>query len=111
MVREKGDGYVDYLWLLAYISKQGLDLERQRWRAETALRESEEKYRLLVEGTTEGVLLVVQDRPVYANRTLLSRHGRPAPGRSCQRVGGAGERPRLHPPVPAMEPVPPDPRG
>jgi PAS domain S-box-containing protein len=61
--------------LLAYISKQGLDLERQRWRAETALRESEEKYRLLVEGTTEGVLLVVQDRPVYANRTLLSRSG------------------------------------
>jgi PAS domain S-box-containing protein len=61
--------------LLAYISKQGLDLERQRWLAETALRESEEKYRLLVEGTTEGVLLVLQDRPVYANKTLLSRLG------------------------------------
>ena len=61
--------------LLAYISKQGLDLERQRWRAETALRESEEKYRLLVEGTTEGVLLVLQDRPVYANPTLLGRTG------------------------------------
>ncbi len=134
VVRDKGDGYVDYLWqwkddekrvvpklsyvksfapwgwivgtgiyiedvraeisqmirrvlqisvgisviiaaLLAYISKQGLNLERQRWRAETALRASEEKYRLLVEGTTEGVLLVLQDRPVYANKTLLSRLG------------------------------------
>ncbi len=61
--------------LLAYISTQGLNLERRRWRAETALCESEEKYRLLVEGTTEGVLLVLQDRPVYANRTLLSRLG------------------------------------
>jgi len=134
VVRDKGDGYVDYLWqwkddenrvvpklsyvkgfapwgwivgtgiyledvraeislmirrvlqlavgisiiiaaLLAYISKQGLDLERQRWRAETALRASEEKYRVLVEGTTEGVLLVLQDRPVYANKTLLGRLG------------------------------------
>lgn len=61
--------------LLAYIAKQGLDLERRRWAAETALRESEEKYRLLVEGTTEGVLLVLQDRPVFANRTLLDRLG------------------------------------
>ncbi len=61
--------------LLAYIAKQGLDLERRRWTAETALRDSEEKYRLLVEGTTEGVLLVLQDRPVYANPTLLDRLG------------------------------------
>jgi PAS domain S-box-containing protein len=134
VVREKGDGYVEYLWqwkddeqrvvpklsyvkgfapwgwivgtgiyledvraeisqmirqvlqisvgisiiiaaLLAYISTQGLNLERRRWRAETALRESEEKYRLLVEGATEGVLLVLQDRPVYANKILLSRLG------------------------------------
>lgn len=134
VVREKGDGYVEYLWqwkdderrvvpklsyvkgfapwgwivgtgiyledvraeisqmirrvlqisvgisiviaaLLAYISTQGLQLERQRWRAESALRESEEKYRLLVEGTTEGVLLVLEDRPVYANKILLSRLG------------------------------------
>jgi len=61
--------------LLAYIAKQGLDLERRRWTAESALRESEERYRLLVEGTTEGVLLVLQDRPVYANPTLLDRLG------------------------------------
>ncbi len=61
--------------LLAYISQQGLNLERRRWRAENALRESEEKYRLLVEGTTEGILLVLQDRPVYANKTLLGRLG------------------------------------
>jgi len=61
--------------LLAYIAHQGLQLERRRWQAETALRASEEKYRLLVEGTTEGVLMTLQDRPVYANQTLLDRLG------------------------------------
>ena len=61
--------------LLAYITKQGLNLERRRWRAEAALRGSEEKYRLLVEGTTESILLVMQERPVYANTTLRNRLG------------------------------------
>jgi len=61
--------------LLGYIAQQGLSLERRRWQAETALRASEEKYRLLVEGTTEGVLMVLHDRPVYANKTLLNRLG------------------------------------
>ncbi len=61
--------------LLAFITKQGLDLERQRSRAAAALSESEEKYRLLVEGATEGILLVLQGRPVYANRTLLDLLG------------------------------------
>lgn len=61
--------------LLAYIVQQGLRLDRQRWHAETALRASEEKYRLLVEGTTEGILMVLQDRPVYANKPLLDRLG------------------------------------
>jgi signal-transduction protein with cAMP-binding, CBS, and nucleotidyltransferase domain/PAS domain-containing protein len=61
--------------LLAYLAQQGLALERQRQRTETALRASEEKYRLLVEGTTEGILLVVKDRPVYANKHLLDRLG------------------------------------
>lgn len=61
--------------LLAYIANQGLSIERRRQQAETALRGSEEKYRLLVEGTTEGVLMILEDRPVYANSTLLQRLG------------------------------------
>ncbi|MBA3974962.1 MAG: hypothetical protein C0504_12195 [Candidatus Solibacter sp.] len=61
--------------LLGFITKQGLDLERQRWRAAAALSESEEKYRSLVEGATEGILLVMQGRPVYANKTLLNLLG------------------------------------
>lgn len=133
-VRERGDGYVDYLWqwkddekrivpklsyvkkfdpwgwivgtgvymedvrgeirqvtrqvwrvsagisgviilLLAHITRQGLTLERQRNQAESALRASEEKYRVLVEGSAEGILMVLQDQPVYANRTLLNLLG------------------------------------
>ncbi len=61
--------------LLAYIANQGLRIERKRQQAEHALRTSEEKYRLLIEGTTEGILMIVQDRPVYANKTLLDRLG------------------------------------
>ncbi len=61
--------------LLVYIAIQGLRLERQRQDAESALRASEEKYRLLVEGTTEGILMISQDRPIYANKTLLDQLG------------------------------------
>lgn len=59
--------------LLAYLARQGLNLERHRWRAESALRASEEKYRLLVESASEGILLILQDRPCYANQALLRR--------------------------------------
>lgn len=61
--------------LLGYIARQGLLLERRRSEAEASLRESEEKYRLLVEGATEGILMVMHGRPVYANRTLLQLLG------------------------------------
>jgi len=61
--------------LLAYIIRQGLRLERQRGLAESALRESGERYRLLVEETSHGVLLMLHDRLVYANRTLLGYLG------------------------------------
>ncbi len=57
--------------LLLYIAKQGLDLERQRWKASLALSESEAKYRMVVEGVSEGILLVMEGHPVYANPTLL----------------------------------------
>jgi PAS domain S-box-containing protein len=61
--------------LLAYIIRQGMSLERRRSLAEAALRESGERYRLLVEETSQGMLLVLQGRPVYANRNLLNRLG------------------------------------
>lgn len=57
--------------LLAYLIRQGLSIERGRERAEAAVREAGERYRLLVEETSQGVLLLLQNRPVYANRCLL----------------------------------------
>ncbi len=62
--------------LLFHLARQGLGLERRRWRTETALRESEEKYRLLVEGTRVGIMLALGDRLVFANRTALGLLGR-----------------------------------
>ncbi len=75
--------------LLAFMTKQSLDLERQRWLAETALRASEEKYRTLVEGTTEGIVLVTQGRVVYGNSTVLTLLGYPESdlaGLACDRL-------------------------
>jgi PAS domain S-box-containing protein len=61
--------------LLVFMTKQSLNLERGRSSAEAALRESEEKYRTLIEGTTEGIALVLQGRLVYGNSTLLALLG------------------------------------
>lgn len=61
--------------LLLFIAHQSLKLEQKRWEAESALRESEEKHRVLLSNTTEGVLMVLRDRPFYANKTLLDQLG------------------------------------
>jgi PAS domain S-box-containing protein len=80
--------------LLAYMTKQSLNLERQRFTAEAGLRESEEKYRTLVEGTTEGIVLVVQGHCAYGNGKALSMLG-------YQESGLQGLEPaRLFDPVP-----------
>ena len=61
--------------LLVFIVQQSLRLERQRSRAENSLRESHEKYRLLVESATEGTLLLVDGKCIFANRTMLELLG------------------------------------
>jgi PAS domain S-box-containing protein len=75
--------------LLAFMTKQSLDLERQRGLTEAALRESEEKYRTLVEGTTEGIVLVTQGHVVYGNSTALTLLGyseSDLAGLACERL-------------------------
>ncbi len=56
--------------VLVYLVLQSLRAERKRSDAEEALKESNERYRLLVEAATEGTLLVAADRCRYANPTL-----------------------------------------
>lgn len=63
--------------LLFYVMFEGLRLERERAEAEESLRESTERYRLLVEAATEGMLLVMEGRCRYANRTFLEMLGAP----------------------------------
>lgn len=57
--------------LLSYVMRAGLRLERARANAEESLYESRDRYRSLVEATTDGMLLVVADRCRYANPILL----------------------------------------
>lgn len=61
--------------ILLYVNHQSLRIERSRRQAEKLLSESEEKYRKLVEAATEGSMMVLGGRLVYANRTLADMLG------------------------------------
>ncbi len=58
--------------LLLFVLQQTLRIERQRQEVLDDLRESTQRYHSLVEATTEGTLLVLDDRCRYANPTFLS---------------------------------------
>jgi signal-transduction protein with cAMP-binding, CBS, and nucleotidyltransferase domain/predicted metal-dependent phosphoesterase TrpH len=57
--------------LLLFVAAQSTRIERRRARAEDELRESHERYRTLVETSTEGTLMVLEGRPAFANPTML----------------------------------------
>ena len=61
--------------LLLYVMRQSLGLERERADTEESLYESTERYRSLVEATTEGTLLVMEGRCRYANPIFLEMIG------------------------------------
>jgi len=61
--------------ILLYVNQQSLRIERSRRQAEKLLADSEEKYRKLVEASTEGVIMVLDSVLVYANRTMLDLLG------------------------------------
>ena len=61
--------------LLVYVMFESLRLERERAGAEESLHESTERYRSLVEATTEGTLLVMDGRCRYANPTFQEMLG------------------------------------
>ena len=56
--------------LLTTIIQQNYRTEKQRLAAEEAMRESEEKYRILVESATEGMLMALGGRYIYSNSII-----------------------------------------
>jgi PAS domain S-box-containing protein len=61
--------------LLAYITRESLAIEKRRSRSEADLQESHEKYAALVEATTEGTLMVLNERCAYSNATMAETLG------------------------------------
>lgn len=61
--------------LLSYTVRQSMKLEQRRSRSEAALRDSHEKYRALVEVTTEGILMVLDGRCAYLNHAMREMLG------------------------------------
>lgn len=56
--------------LLVFVALQSMKIERRRREAEDELHESHEKYRTLVEAATDGILMVLDGRCTYANKTM-----------------------------------------
>ena len=63
--------------ILFYIGRQSFRIENKRIRAEEALVQSREKYRSLVEASTEGLMMVAGDRIIFSNNILLEMAGLP----------------------------------
>jgi PAS domain S-box-containing protein len=61
--------------LLAFVAQQSLAIERRRTAAEAGLRDSHERYRALVEASTEGMVMVSGGVCTYANATFLDMLG------------------------------------
>lgn len=57
--------------LLVFVLQQSLRIEKERQEVVDTLRESTERYHTLIEATTEGALLILDDRCRYANPTFL----------------------------------------
>ena len=79
--------------ILAFVTHQSLAIERARRTAESRLRESHERYRALVEASTEGMVLLVDGAFTYANRSFLDMTGYSA---SQLPLVGIGELIRAH---------------
>ncbi|PKO05233.1 MAG: hypothetical protein CVU41_13230 [Chloroflexi bacterium HGW-Chloroflexi-3] len=61
--------------LLLFVLQQSLRIEIERQEILDDLRESTERYHTLIEATTEGTLLIMDERCRYANPTFLSMTG------------------------------------
>ncbi|PKL35122.1 MAG: hypothetical protein CVV44_23150 [Spirochaetae bacterium HGW-Spirochaetae-1] len=49
---------------------------REREKAQKDLKESEEKYRILIENAHDGIMLIVDEKPIYANNKMIEMTGK-----------------------------------
>ncbi len=63
------------VFLLLFVLQQSLRIELERQEVLDTLRESTERYHTLIEATSEGTLLIIDDHCRYANPTFLSMTG------------------------------------
>ena len=56
--------------LLLFITYQNIKAEKQRLQAEADLHESREKFRSIVEASTEGLIMILENKQIYFNRTI-----------------------------------------
>jgi len=61
--------------ILMYIARQSLRIEKKKHTAEKELAQSKEKYKTLVEASTEGTMMILDDMIVFANQTILNMLG------------------------------------
>ena len=61
--------------LLLFVLQQSLRIEHERQEVVNTLHESTERYHTLIESTTEGTLLILDDHCRYANPTFLNMTG------------------------------------
>ncbi|MCK5114579.1 MAG: cache domain-containing protein [Phycisphaerae bacterium] len=61
--------------LLVFITQQSFRIERQRLHAEADLHQSREKYRTLVEASTEGTIMTLGGKCVFSNQTMQDMLG------------------------------------
>ncbi len=61
--------------LLLFISQQSLKIERQRIQAKNELHDSKEKYRTLVEASTEGLIMLIEGKISFLNSIISKMSG------------------------------------
>ncbi len=61
--------------LLTYIAFQNIKTEKARLQAEEELHESREKFRSMVEASTEGIIMILGDKRLYFNKTMCEMLG------------------------------------